>query len=337
MLKRKADHQSIGAQSLWKLLKISLALLLIGYVVWQTNLSDLAQLWGRVRLPWLGASMALFFAILCATTGRYRVLIDRKITFRQTLMLVVVQTFVGNLLAASTGAISYVALLRSKHQVQVSQGVASVLMSKFGDLLALYVALGLSSVAVWPQIGSLRWAVGAVLLGVTGIVVVFGVVVAFRQRALGFARRLLDQTRLERIGLVERSFVQLELLASQDPRRLRALLRAFLGYSALTMGLALAFGYCNLQMFGVQLELGSVLFMTALTLLISIVPIQVFGGLGIYEITSLYLYNLFHIDQQLIAPMIVSARLYLYLLNVLLVLFWLIESNLARHGNEVRA
>lgn len=337
MLKTKARQQPLAAQSLWNALKIILALLLVGYVASQTNLSDLGRLWQRISLPWLAASAALFGAIVWAMAGRYWVLIDRKITFRQTLVLVVVQTFVGNLLAASTGAISYVALLRSKHQIQLSQGVTSVLMAKFGDLLALYLALGLASWAVWPQIAPLHWLLGIVLLGISAVVLVFGAVVLFRRRVLGLAQRLLQIARLDRIRLIGRLLEQLDLLASQDPRRLRALLRDFLAYSVLSMGLSLAFGYCNLLMFGVHLDLWSVLFIAALTQLISIIPIQVFGGLGIFEITSLYLYNLFRVDQQLITPMIVSSRLYLYLLNVLLVLFWLIEGYLSRRAETKQA
>jgi uncharacterized membrane protein YbhN (UPF0104 family) len=333
MLKTKTVRKRVPSRWLWQTLKIGLAIGLVGYVLAQTSLSDLTRIWGRVRIPWLLASATTFLLIIWAMARRYWTLIDKKITLRQTLGLVVVQTVVGNLFASSAGAVSYVALLRSKHQIQISQGVASIIMSKFGDLLALLVALGLSSWAVWADIPGLRWMVGGVLLAIAGVVLTFVLVLLFRQPVLSLLKRLLRLVRLDRLAFVTRTLAQLDTLVEQDARRMRVLVGEFVGYSGLIMLLSFVFGYCNMQMFGLQIGLWAVLFISSLTQLISIIPIQVFGGLGIFEITTVYLYNLFRIDQQSIMPVVVSSRIYLYLLNVLLIIFWLLSAYSGRRAS----
>src|SRR5690349_14119388 len=85
----------------WTILKITLAIVLIGFIVTRTTFSDLYTLWNRISVPWMLCSILAFFAIICSMARRYWLLIDRKITFRQTITLVIIQTVIGNLFATS--------------------------------------------------------------------------------------------------------------------------------------------------------------------------------------------------------------------------------------------
>ena len=58
------------------------------------------------------------------------------------------------------------------------------------------------------------------------------------------------------------------------------------------------------------------IWMMALTQLIGFIPILVFGGLGVNDITAMYLYSLLGVRQELVAPIVIAARIYLYLLNI---------------------
>jgi len=85
-----------------------------------------------------------------------------------------------------------------------------------------------------------------------------------------------------------------------------------------------------MRLFAVSIGAWPVLFIISLIQLLSIIPIQVFGGLGVYEVTSLYLYGLFSISRPEIVPVIISSRIYLYLLNLLLLLYLPLDSRLGR-------
>src|SRR4051794_13373223 len=147
----KADSQSTMQSRLWGVLKIGLALVLTGFVLQQTSVTELAELWQRLSAIWLLPAILSFWVIIWLNARRYWLLLDGKVTFRQILALVVLQTALGNLIATSAGAVSYVGILRRKYEVQVSRGVSSLLLARFGDMIALMMALALSSAFVWFQ------------------------------------------------------------------------------------------------------------------------------------------------------------------------------------------
>jgi len=64
-----------------------------------------------------------------------------------------------------------------------------------------------------------------------------------------------------------------------------------------------------------------IVFVISLTQLLAIVPIQVFGGLGVYEFTSIYLYGLFGISQSEAAALVLGIRIILSVLSLALLLY----------------
>src|SRR4051812_10283083 len=128
LLKKRA--QSIKKSTVWNMLKIVLAVVLIGFIVSQTSVDELFALWRRISAPWLLGSIVAFYALTWAMARRYWVLIGRKVAFHELLSLVIVQTIVSNFVASSAGAVSYVAVLRSRHQIQIGRGVTSLVLAR---------------------------------------------------------------------------------------------------------------------------------------------------------------------------------------------------------------
>src|SRR5690606_29302832 len=110
-------------QTLWLIFKIVLALGLAVLVFAQVTLDDLYQLLRRISPLWLAGFLFFTYASLVCSSARYRVLIGRRISLRQALNLVVIQAVIGNLVATVAGMVSYVTLLRTRYQVQVSQSL----------------------------------------------------------------------------------------------------------------------------------------------------------------------------------------------------------------------
>ena len=52
-----------------------------------------------------------------------------------------------------------------------------------------------------------------------------------------------------------------------------------------------------------------------------VVPVQVFGGLGVTDITTMYLLGLFGINQPQLAATIIGLRIIFYAANLLLLLY----------------
>jgi uncharacterized protein (TIRG00374 family) len=313
---------------LWGVLKIGLAVVLAGFVFRQTSVGELAALWQRISLSWLLVAILSFWVVIWFNARRYWLLLDGKATFRQILSLVVLQTSLGNLIATSAGAVSYVGVLRSKYEVQLSRGISSLLLARFGDMIALILALALSSAFVWFQVSSLQLLVALLLLAMLGLSVVFVLVLVLRQRIVGLIERLIELLRLNRVGFVERVVKGLSVLAEQDTDYLRRLTGPLLVYSLLSLTFTFAFAYATVRLFAIPLGLWQLVFMFALMQFMTLIPIQVFGGLGVSDVTSLYLYGLFGISQAAVTPAVIGSRILFYLMNLLLLLYFPLESRL---------
>ena len=97
-----------------------------------------------------------------------------------------------------------------------------------------------------------------------------------------------------------------------------------LGYAALTQGLTFAFAYCNMQLFHITIAPVALVLIVALSQVLGLVPIQVLGGLGVYDFTMLYLLGLVGLTQATIIPVLIGLRVifYIYILGMLLYLPW---------------
>ena len=312
---------------LWAALKVTLALVLAALVFSRTGPAELAGLRERVSLTWLLAGLAAFLAGIGAMAWRYWLLIGRQISFRQTLRLVVVQTVVGNLVATSAGAASYVTLLRSQHRVQVSRGLTSLLLARCGDLLALLAALGLSAWALWAPIAPLHWLVIALIVaGLAGLSAVT-LALFYRGRFLRLAGWTCARLCLDRLPIVRRGLEALAGMAGLDMRGMLATLQPVALSTALVFACTVAYSYCSVRMFDVPVSAWAVLFVLALTQFMVLIPVQVFGGLGVYEVTGLYLYTLLGAGRAEMASALIGMRLVFYGANLVAWLYLLLDNH----------
>jgi uncharacterized membrane protein YbhN (UPF0104 family) len=149
-----------------------------------------------------------------------------------------------------------------------------------------------------------------------------------RRQLVEIAGRILDKFHLHKKAVVRRIFAGLTAFSNQEIDQSRLSIGPLTGYSVLTLGTMLLFAYSSLQIFGVRIDIWPVIFVVSLTQIMTLVPIQVFGGLGLYDFTYLYLYGLFGIDRSEFAPVIVALRLCFYLTNLVLLALILLPRGL---------
>ena len=315
------ERQKHKKSFVWHILKIALAFALTGFILSKISFNDLGILWQRLSVTWLLAYILVLVAGLWTMARRYWMLVDQGIPFGQFFRLVVLQTVVGNVIATTAGAVSYIAVLHSQHKIQVRHGILSLLIARFGDMLILFLALLLSSMVLWPQIAGLHLLVIVLLASMVGIGILSLGIAIFHQPFLIFSTRFLHYAQMERIPLIEKFAKTLTNLTYQESRRFLALFRSLVVYSSLLFLLGFSSSYCSVELFAVPIGPWPILFMLSLTQLMAIVPIQVFGGLGVYDVTLMYLYGLFGIGESEIAPVIIGWRILFYFLNFLWLLY----------------
>lgn len=334
-----SDKEQLRKLSGWGLLKVLIAVALAGIVISNVQRSDLAKLIGRISVPWLIVGMA---ALVCTTwclTVRYWILLERQVPLPQMLGIVILQNGLTSFVASGAGLASYLVTLRGEYGISVRRGVMSLLVARWGDVLAIDVALAISSWVLWPQIPPLHAMIIVLLVGITGGLLVLCFPLLLPQPTSVAIRKFVRATRLARVAFVDRAAHELTIQLDTDAGKMRRSFLPLTGYSCLIFLLMTCWVYAVVRAFALPIGIWPVALTGALTQLMTVIPVQVFGGLGVYDVTSMYLYGLLGIAQPESAPFIVSLRAILYFVNGLLLLYLPVMAWLdpKRHPTDVAA
>lgn len=307
--------------SFWNIAKIILALLLVWFVLSKTNLTQLFALRERISLPWLVAVILLYFTLTLLKSLQYYFLIGRRVDYPQVLNIVVVQNTISNFIATGAGIASYFALFRVEQGVKVSRAALAFVLAKVGDLISIWLFLFVTSILVWQQVDAFHQLIIILLSAIGGAVLIFFLVIFLRQKFVSLLQSLVDRIKLNRFGIVTKGMGIMQSLAGQEHGFVFRMVGTGILFSLIYMSVTMLWIYAGYLTFTFKIGILPVVFVNVFMQLISYLPIQVFGGLGVNETTSLYLYSFFNLPQAELAAVLIAARLLFYITNLLVLLY----------------
>ncbi|HMV96990.1 MAG TPA: lysylphosphatidylglycerol synthase transmembrane domain-containing protein, partial [Anaerolineales bacterium] len=306
---------------LWNIAKIILALILVWFVLSKTDLTQLYALRERISLPWLALTLLLYFSLTLLKALQYYFLIGRRVDYPQVLNIVVVQNAISNFIATSAGIASYLALFRVEQGVKVSRAALAFLLAKVGDLISIWLFMLVSSLLVWPLVASFHSLILLSLSFIGVAILVFFAAVFLRQKFVSVLAWFVEKLKLSRFGFVNKLMDLLASLAEQEHGFVFRMVGTGIAFSLIYMTVTMLWLYASLQTFSFEIQFLQVVFVNIFMQLISYLPIQVFGGLGVNETTSLYLYGIFNFPQTELAATLIGTRLLFYLTNLVVLLY----------------
>lgn len=306
---------------LWSIAKIILALILVWFVLSKTDLAQLYALRERISLPWLALTLLLYFSLTLLKTLQYYFLIGRRVDYPQVLNIVVVQNAISNFIATSAGIASYLALFRVEQGVKVSRAALAFLLAKVGDLISIWLFMLVSSLLVWPLVASFHSLILLSLSFIGVAILGFFAAVFLRQKFVSVLAWFVEKLKLSRLGFVNKLMDLLASLAEQEHGFVFRMVGTGIAFSLIYMTVTMLWLYASLQTFSFEIQFLQVVFVNIFMQLISYLPIQVFGGLGVNETTSLYLYGIFNFPQTELAATLIGTRLLFYLTNLAVLLY----------------
>ncbi len=313
----------------WTILKVILAIGLTAAILVQVDLQALGALLGKIPLGWLLACGVLYFASNMAKSLQYGSLLDETIPFPKLLQIVTIQNAITNFIAPSAGIASLIASLRLDEGVKVTRSATVFLVTKVMDLLFIGIFCGIASLFTWSQIAPLQSLIIALLAGILLLTVLFLLAISLRHAFAAWMERLLNRFRLQRFSFIQKSAEAVRLFITQEPAKVRRMVtRSFLS-SFLFFALTVALRALCYPLFSIPLGWWQIVFITCLLQVISFIPITMFGGLGVNEISFLYLFGLFGLSSELIPTFVIGLRI-LYTLAVLISLLYLPAYGLVR-------
>ena len=190
-----------------------------------------------------------------------------------------------------------------------------------GDLFSMGFYLLLSASFVWDRVNALHGIVVVLLVAILVFVILFWTAVFLRRAFVSQVERWLHFIRLDRFSLVQRGLGFLGALADTEHQVVVQMLSKGLLVSVLYMSLTMIYFYSRTQIFHIPLDFWAILFTASMMQLISIIPLQIFGGLGISDLTSIYLYELFGVAGVEISAIVIGLRVIFYLFNLGVLLY----------------
>lgn len=327
-----------STSSLWNLVKIVLALGLVVYVFSRAELSSLVSTLQNASLSWLVISGILYLFLTLLKALQYSVLMRGKLTYPQVLNITIWQNAISNFFLSGAGIAAYITMTRLEHEVKVSRSVTIFLLTKVGDLIALWGALLVASALVWSEIGLLQTPTILLLAGIGSVILVFFLTILFRQRFVSGLQQILERLNLAQIKLIENGMGYLKGLAGMEQNKVLSTFGLLLLYSFLYLAVTILCTYTNFAIFHLRLEIAAVIFVSVLIQLVSYFPVSVFGGLGITETSALYFWSFFGLPEQTMAPVLIGIRVVFYLLNLIPLIYlpaysaWIKPREQAQHG-----
>ncbi len=322
----------------WNLLKIILALGLVFFVFSKTNLADLVSTLQNGSIVWMVISGALFLSLTLVKALQYHALMSNELTYAQVLNVVVWQNAVSNFFLAGAGILTYITTTRVDHDVKISRSVLIFLMTKAGDLVAIWLALVISCSLVWSQISVLQIPVFVLVASIGVVLACFFLTILFRRKFVLTLSGTLDKIGISKIKLVEKGISYLQSLAEIKRSKLLSLFGRLLLYSFIYLAITVLWMYANLAIFHLLPDMSAVTFVTVLIQLVSYFPVSVFGGLGITETSSLYFWSFFDVPEDILAPALIGIRVVFYLFNLIPLIYlpayslWIKPKEQAKHG-----
>jgi uncharacterized membrane protein YbhN (UPF0104 family) len=327
-----------GFPFLWNLLKIILAVGLVLYVLSKAEFSNLVSTLQNISLFWLVISGVLYSVLTLLKALQYSVLMPGRLTYPQILNVIIWQNAVSNFFLAGAGIAAYITMTRLEHEVKISRSVTIFILTKVGDLIALWVALLVASALVWSDIGILQTPTIILLAGIGGVILLFFLTVLFRQRFVSLLNGILQVLKLSRIKLIEHGMGYLKSLAGMEQNKVLITFSLLTLYSFIYLVVTIVCTYTNFAVFHLQLDVFAVIFVTILIQLVSYFPVSVFGGLGVTETSALYFWSFFEIPEQTIAPVLIGMRVVFYLFNLIPLIYlpaysaWIKPKEQAQNG-----
>ena len=319
----------------WAVVKILLAIALLGYVASKTDFSQLIALHDRFSWMWFGISFLLFGAMVVIKAMQYYYLIGKKLSYFRLLEIVVLQNALMNFVATAAGIASYLAILSNEKDVRIGRAAISFLIVKMGDLIAVIIFLLSSWFFIQPVSETANRIAVATSVFILFLIIIFFSTILSGRKFTNEIRKILTLFHVEKVSFVQKGLDLLDSTKKQDPKAITRLITGTCLLSLVYIGLTMIWGYARLRMFSLYIDIGIVTFVNSILQIASWVPIYVLGGLGVSETLSIYLFGLFGESQIELAAIMIGIRIMIYLMNASSLLYLPLRTLIrAKRGTE---
>ena len=306
----------------WELAKIFLAISLLYLVISKTNIQELLLLKDEILWGWVIGLVFLTFGMTLMKAFQYYALLGDKENYWHILRITILQNAIANFVATSAGIASYLTLLKKEENIGLSRSGGAFILTKFGDLLAIFFYLVLTASLIWTSIEPLHEMTILLALGIVGALSLFVLTIWWRERFVDGIVKLFATIRIDRWRPVQKGIDMLNVVAREDQHRIFSLLKTSILLSLIYMTMTMLLSWMNLKAFNIELGIWPIVYVAAIMQLITYIPVHVLGGVGVIEVSAIYLYGIWGLEPIELAAALLGMRVLFYATNASTLLYF---------------
>jgi glycosyltransferase 2 family protein len=278
-----------------KLLGIIVGLILLVFLLYQINITDLTNTLMKISMGALIFGFILYFLGYLFRAIRFKVILNKPVSFLQLFKVVALHNFFTQVLPARSGEISFIYLLR-RRGFKGSEATASIFLARFFDLLAVAIIFLFGLFFIQLE-GSIKNIYMGLILFFLIFVALFFIYFKWNEQLFRFFIKFLHLIRVRGekvLKFIEEANDEVYNFLKK-PRKF--ILSLFL--SLILWIILFILPYYFLILFGINIGFFTALVALSLTLLLALVPIQSFLNLGTYEGIWALVFMLVGVDKEL--------------------------------------
>lgn len=270
------------------LISLIVTLILLAILISQIKISDILEVLKKIPLPFILLAFLVYLIFNIFRTLRFQLLLNKKISFRELMPIILLHGFFLNVLPARTGEFSYLYLLK-KRDIPLRETVSTLLIARVFDGIALaslfILSVSLLGETVPPLISNIFVFISLLLgMGILFLIVIlhYGNLdeVKFKKTLHNF----LNKTHIEKFNSVKWLLKKVsELLKGFQDIQVKKKVSGLLFYS---FGIWI-FGYLVyvilMEAMGIHLSIWAVFTGATFVVFSSLLPIQGLAGFGTTE------------------------------------------------------
>ncbi|RKU11282.1 hypothetical protein C6501_12845 [Candidatus Poribacteria bacterium] len=263
----------------------------------EIDLKKIPETLSKIPIKAVLIGFICYCLLVLAKTLRFRTLLGLGSSVHQIYPILALHTFWGNFLPMRTGDISYLYLMQRRQKVEVTHGIASLMVASVIDLVLLIGLMAGTASLLLPKLsGKFSWTV----LFLTPLVVGTGLIIlmVLACTAPNFCNNLVQRCvkpllRLEKSSLTWIVNKIISIFNEITAFRFNLRLLKVWGYSLLCLIIRFGFQCYLVAEMGVDIPLTEVLFALAFTNGFNLLPVQTVGNFGTTEFPFAWFLNYF--------------------------------------------
>jgi len=271
---------------------ITILIIIIRYI----SIDNILDSISRLSFKFILFILLLQIAITIGRAYRFKYIFNQsnKKGLKDEIAIVAFSNLVNNLLPAKTGEFSYVYYFKNLYNIQFSKSLSYLFIARFFDLISIFTISMASSIILLNQHVLPKESILYIILidGLLICMVSFGfLILIFKTRFFDFLNKL-SQNKL--------SFITEKLVTVLEPFGELNYKSGIIIYclSLIIWSLMYLVGFLFLKELKIDLSFWVIIFAQSLTIITTLLPLQSFGNLGVFEGTWSTMLILFGITKE---------------------------------------